>query len=62
MSKLSFLVEIGNTVLRGGDGNPFVPREHGGTMNLSESAFIFVIVITLLIVGYGIAKMIWGED
>lgn len=30
--------------------------------NVSEGAFVFVAVVLLLVIGYGVAKMIWGED
>lgn len=30
--------------------------------NASQTAFIFVAVVLFLVIGYGVAKMIWGED
>ena len=30
--------------------------------NINEGAFIFVVVVVVLVIGYGVAKMIWGED
>ena len=44
------------------EGNPFIPKDSGPFGNISEMALTFTIVITLLIIGYGVAKMIWGKN
>ena len=56
------LVMLINWVLASDEGNPFIPKDSGPFGNASEMAFVFVGVVLLFVIGYGVAKMIWGED
>ena len=44
----------------GSDGNQFVPVPI--PFNATQGALIFVGVILVFVIGYGLAKWIWGGD
>jgi hypothetical protein len=48
--------------LASGKSNPGIMSDSGFLGNPSQMAFIFVAVVLVLVLGYGVARMIWGED